>query len=237
MFKEFFQRQKEKRTLREWQNSNIGKILATHTQKCFTEYPRLAGICPETKEKIVGDFYQKLFDLSNAENPFLAIRKALTECVLGVAELQVLCLTEEEKAQGFYRNCSYISGQLHYDIDKAVNHVEALRELKGQLPNLTNEELVSFCNLQCAIYLYHLNGLNYVRVERNDTDEQSDWLRPFIESMMIWHEDMIREKMGLPSLLPNELDGFKHSTFMNGVVNGYKKPYYEWKKHFADQRA
>ena len=200
-------------------------MLATHTQKYFTEYPRLANLRPETKEEIVGGFYQKLFDLRKAENPFLAMRKALAECVLGTAQLQVLCLTEEEKAQGFYGGCSYISGQLHHHIDKAVSHVEALRELKWKNPNLTNEDLVSFCNSQIAIYAYHLNGLNYVRVEHNDMDEQKDWLRPFIESMMIYFEDMIRESMELPSLLPNKVDILKHSAFMDAVVNGYGNPY------------
>ena len=47
-------------------------------------------------------------------------------------------------------------------------------------------------------------------------------------------EDQVREKIGLESLLPDRLDGLKHSTFMNMVVNGYKNPYFEWEKSWGD---
>ena len=50
-----------------------------------------------------------------------------------------------------------------------------------------------------------------------------------------WEEDLTRERIGLPSLLPNEFDGLMHSTFMNFVVNGHKNPYYEWEKNRSDE--
>ena len=81
---------------------------------------------------------------------------------------------------------------------------------------------------------HYLNGVNYVRGEFNDIDKEKDWLRPFIKSMLIWEEDIVREKIGLPSLLPDSLDSLKHSTFMNLVTNGHKNPFYEWEKSWAE---
>jgi hypothetical protein len=237
MIEAFLKRRREKKAFREWQNSLLGKALASHTHEYFAKYPRLADFSEETKDKIVRDFYHKIFSLLQAENPFLAMRELLASYALGFAELQVLCLTEEEKGAAFYSDCPYVSGQMHHHIDKAVNHVEELGELKWKRPDTTNSELVSFCNSRCVLYLYYLNGFNYVRGEFDDLDKQKDWLRPFLESMLIWHEAQIREKMGLPSLLPNSLDGLKHSTFVNLVVNGHKNPYFAWEKNWACERA
>lgn len=55
--------------------------------------------------------------------------------------------------------------------------------------------------------------------------------------MLIWHEDQIREKIGLQRLLPDAMDGLKHSTFMNIVVNGHKNPFYEWEKTWVEESA
>ena len=237
MIEEFLQRRREKKALREWQNSFLGKTLARHTQEYFTQYPRLADFSEETKNKIVGDFYHKIFSLTKADNPFLAMREHLASYVVGFSGLQVLCLTEEEKIGASYSDCPYISGQLHSHIEKAVKHVDELRELKWKYPEITNSDLISFCNSRCLLQLYYLNGFNYVRSEFDDFDKEKDWLQPFLTSMMIWDEDQIRDKIGLESLLPNSLDGLKHSTFMNMVVNGYKTPSFEWEKSWGDGSA
>lgn len=237
MIEGFLQRRREKKALREWQNSLLGRTLASHTHEYFTKYPRLADFSEETKNKIVGDFYQKIFSLTQAENPFLAMRELLATYVVGLAGFQVLCLTEEEKADAFYSDCPYISGTIHRDINKAVKYVEELRELKWKYPDITNSDLVSFCNSRCVLHLYYSNGFNFVRGEFDDFDDQKDWLRPFMKSMLIWEEDQLREKMGLQRLLPGSLDGLKHSTFMNLVVNGHKNPYFEWEKTRVDERA
>ena len=118
-----------------------------------------------------------------------------------------------------------------------AKHVDELREFKWKYPEITNSDLVSFCNSRCVLHLYFLNGFNYVRSEFNDFDKAKDWLQPFLKSMLIWDEDQIRDKLGLESLLPDRIDGLKHSTFMNMVVNGYKNPYFEWEKSWGDESA
>jgi hypothetical protein len=229
MFADLFERRRERKALEKWAQSEIGQILAQHTAE-YLKYPRIADMSEDGKKNIVNGFYQDVFALSHAANPFLAMREKLASYVVGFAELAVLCLTEEEKKEQWYAECPYISGQLHLRIDQAAHHVNELKEILWKHPDITKVELVSYCNTRCVVLLYYLNGMNYVRREFNDIDEQKDWLRPFMRSMLIWEEDLIREKIGQPRLLTDFLDNIKHSTFMNIVVNGHKNPYFEWEK-------
>ena len=225
---------KEKKAIREWQKSTLGQVLALHTDEYFNKNPRLSSFSEESKNNIITDFYQQIFNFSKAENPFLAMRESLASYVIGYAGYQVLCLTEEEKAEAFYSDCPFISGELYRHIDKVVEHNDELGELKWKHPDISNDDLVSFCNTRCVLHLYYLNGVNYVRGEFDDIDKEKDWLHPFIKSMLIWEGDQVRGKIDLPSLLPDSLDAFKHSTFMNLVTNGQKNPFYEWEKSWVE---
>jgi len=162
------------------------------------------------------------------------MRESVASYVIGYAGYQMLCLTEEEKTEAFYADCPYISGELYKHIGKVTEHNDELDELKWKHSDISNDDLVSFCNTKCVLYLYYLNGVNYIRGEFDDIDKEKDWLRPFIKSMLIWEEDRIREKIGLPSLLPDSIDALKHSTFMNMVINGHRNPFYEWEKSWAE---
>lgn len=236
MIKDFLQKRKEKKAIREWQQSTLGQMLTIHTDEYFNHNPRLSSFSEDNKNKIITDFYQQIFNYYQTENPILAMRESLASYVVGYAGYQILCLTEEEKAEAAYADSPYISGELHNHIDKVIPHNNELGELKWKHPDITNEELVSFCNTRCVLYLYYLNGVNYVRGEFDDMDKEKDWLRPFIKSMLIWEEDQVRGKIALPSLLPDSLDALRHSTFMNFVVDGHKNPFYEWEKSWAEDK-
>ncbi len=230
MFNQFFQKRKEMKALREWEKSALGRALVMHTAEYFKKNPRLSSFSVEGKKRVVEDFYQQIFNFAQAKNPFLAMRESLASYVIGFAGYQVLCLTEEDKAAAFYSDCPHISGQIYKHIHKAIEHNDELGELKWKHPDISNEELISFCNTRCVLHLYYINGINYVRAEFDDIDKEKDWLRPFIKSMLIWEEHQIREKIGLPSLLPDSLAALKHSTFLNLVTAGHKNPFYEWEK-------
>ena len=233
MIKQFLKKRKEKSVTREWQQSVLGQTLAIHTDEYFNKNLRLSSFSEEGKHKIIADFYQQILNFSQSANPFLAMRESLASYVMGYVGYQVLCLTEEEKAEEFYADCPYISGVLYKHVDKVMEHNDELGELKWKYSDITNDDLVSFCNTRCVLHLYYLNGINYVRTEFDDIDPEKDWLRPFIKSMLIWEEDRVRGKIGLPSLLPDSLDALKHSTFMNMVTNGYRNPFYEWEKNWV----
>ena len=69
--------------------------------------------------------------------------------------------------------------------------------------------------------------------ERFDFKDNKDWFRPFVRSMLIWHEHLIRQKIGLPNLMPNYILSIQHSTFFNIVRDGHEHPLYEFEHHYG----
>ena len=233
MFEALIGKYKQRKATKEWSKSPLGQSLTLHTQEYFYgKMASLAGMSQGAKDEIIADFCEKVFSIDQAENPFLKLRELLTNYVLAFTRLQVHCLTKEEKAGQFYADCPYISGELHHHIRALADHNEELKRLKWEHENLTDVELVGFCNARSAVFLYCVNGLNIVRIMRGDKDSPKDWFRPFLRSMLIWDEDTCRGQIGLPSLLPGSMDALEHSTFMNMVVDVYQNPLYEWEKAY-----
>ncbi|GGY10517.1 hypothetical protein GCM10007160_42160 [Litchfieldella qijiaojingensis] len=231
MFSELINKFKERKAINEWRSSPLGIALENHSREYFYgENELLGGFSEEGKQNIIGDFYQKIIALSTDENAFLTYREQLATYVCEYASFQVLCLKEDEKKDSFYSDCPYISAELYKHTQILSEHNDLLKEHKWKNGEVSDEEFIALCNARCAVLLYCINGLNIVRIEFKDVIEEKDWLRPFIKSMLIWEEDTYRQKISLPSLLPNDLDGLWHSTFMNIVVNGAANPYYEWEK-------
>jgi len=152
MIKEYLHRRKEKKAIREWQESSLGQTLALHTDEYFIKNPRLSSFSEENKNNIITDFYQQIFNFSQTENRFLAMRESLASYVIGYAGYQVLCLTEEEKTEAFYSDCPFISGELHRHIDNYVEHNDELGELKWKHSDISNDELTSFCNTRSVLW-------------------------------------------------------------------------------------
>lgn len=233
MFREFFEKRKTNKALKEWHNSPLGKALAKHSREYFYGDGVLAYFSEENKERLIGRFYQTVFDIAQAENPFLKMREVLASYVCSIASYQVLCLTEEEKADSNYADCPYISGSLYRHIEDYVKYNDELGELKWKNPDMSSKDLISFCNARCALYAFYVNGMNYVRLESDDFDDKKDWLIPFIRSMLISEEYQVREKLNLPNLLPDSLEALKYSTFLNLVINGHSNPFYQWEKSYS----
>lgn len=228
--KSILQRWRQRRAIGAWQRSPLGQALAQHTAEYFSKNPRLAAFDSATKQQHISAFYQEVASVSGAGNPFLAMRERLASYVYSFAEYQVWCLTEDEKETSFYSSCPYITGTLHASIQQAIPLIDDLGEAKRIHPEITDAELVDYCNSRCALCLYYLNGLNIVRGELNDINAERDWLRPFMQSMLIWLEDDARHAIGKDSLLPGSADALKNSIFMNIVKNGHTDPLSEWEK-------
>ena len=233
MFEALIGKYKQRKATKEWSKSPLGQSLTLHTQEYFYgKIASLSGKSQGAKDEIIADFCEKVFSIDQADNPFLKLRELLATYVVALTRLQVLCLTEEEKAGQFYADCPYISGELHHHIRALSDHNEELKRLKWSHGNLTDAELVGVCNIRSAVLLYYVNGLNIVRMIKGDRDKPKDWFCPFLRSMLIWDEDTCRRQIELPSLLPRSLEALEHSTFMNMVVDGYQNPLYEWEKAY-----
>ncbi|WP_281649247.1 hypothetical protein [Parendozoicomonas sp. Alg238-R29] len=223
------------KAVKNFKNSQLGKCISHHTEKYFYGDTLLSSFQQENKENIIKDFHHRVFMVCLSDNPFMSMREAITEYGCGLSSYQIYCINESNKADSEYANTPYISGKMHKHISSCSDHVDELKEMKWKYPEISNDDLIAFCNSRAALYTYYLNGMNYVRMELKDSDDTKDWLRPFVKSMLIWTEDHMRSNIGLPSLLENSLDGLKHSTFMNLVADGHKNPYFEWETKWASE--
>jgi len=162
-----------------------------------------------------------------------ALRERIATLGATYASLQVLALLPAEATESPF-NCPEISSQLHGRIAELVDYCPELKEFVANKGWHSDAELIDFCNLRCVVTLPHLNSFNILRVFYHDIDddEQRDWFRPFIKSMLIWEEDLYRSKIGMPSLLAEDLDGLSHSVFFNLVDSEAANPYLEWSRQF-----
>lgn len=218
-----------------FKRSPLGQALRAHTQDFFYSGRLLSWMKEENKQRFVQDFMSQLVAIRSAENSAMALREKLTEYVLLYCELSILALTEEEKAQHMFAANPFITGELHHHIERAAPLSEEMAKIVWQNDGpMSAEELMATANTRSAVALYYANGLNMVRIAIGDTDPGKDWYRPFVEAMMVWEEDRVRDKLGLPKVLTNSIGGLAYSSFMNHVLNGEQNPFFTWTKDWPD---
>jgi hypothetical protein len=182
------------------------------------------------KQNIVQQFSNRLIAIDRAPNPFLTFREELCNAAIAYADLQVLCLTPQEKAETL-GGVRYISGELSRYIRQTADFNKDVARIIWEHPQCTDDELIVFANCYCAVFLYYLNGWNLVRVATKIDPAYSadkDWFRPFLTSMLISSEHNARQKLGLPSLFTDGVAPLRHASFMGGVTKGQTNPLFEW---------
>jgi hypothetical protein len=224
----------------DWPASTLGHALALHTRENFhDDGGALSSMADELKQTLIEGLYQEIDEICHAENTFLACRERLTHYVSEWAELQVLCLTEEEKPRVHYGDSPYISGELHHRLFDLIEHSTFIGETNLGSSFERKKEIILALDTRSAISLYYANGLNLIRVQSGDSIEGKDWYKPLCTSMLISSEDDYRKTIELPSLLPESLDGPIHGLFSEFVANGHVNPYYEWemsREHAAESK-
>ncbi len=73
-----------------------------------------------------------------------------------------------------------------------------------------------------------------------DVGDDEDWFPEFYIAMCVWHEDMVRKQIGLPSLFTNEekskgLDNVKYWAFKDFVRSGNKFPHRDWQQLYGSE--
>lgn len=244
MFRNLYRKYKVNKEARAFLASPFGQILKDYNQSFLELVPHAAG---ETIEGYTKALMESLARIAAAENQFAQFREELAEHVCELADCQVLCLTESEKAED-YGDVPYLSGQLHYHVEECVEENSFLKELiwrtDGQFDGqpLTAKDLVSALNSRCLRMNYIVNGLNRVRHHLGDYVEGKDWLQPFLRAMLIWSEDNYRSKLGMDSLFESDddilsLNGLRYSAFLNRVVDCDSNPFMTWEDSWKDMRG
>jgi hypothetical protein len=233
-----FGRTKEDKAAVEFLDSPIGKILVQHTTEYFGSGKIFGNATEEAKLDITGQLFERGIGIAQAENPFLQMRFELVAQVLSYAKITVLSVKTPDIPDIF--KSPYVSGKLHTHIRQCAPHYKGLEEQIWQNPNISDADLVAFAAARSLICLYFMNGINMVRAEFDDIndDHAKDWFRPFVKSMLIFDEDDYRSKINLPSLLPGgAIDALQHSSFMSIVRNGERNPLFEWERAFKIEHA
>jgi hypothetical protein len=224
--RDFFAVEKFKRT-------PFAQALKLHTEEYFHGGSILSGLRDDNKQRLIEGMTQQVGAALQADNPKMAIREALVSHTIQYAQLQVLCLTEEERRQAFYAENPYISGDLHQCIDEAAEHVDELARHKWE-SGASGQDLIDFCNVRCAIYLYYMNALNLARMELGDQTDP-DWYRPLVEAQLVYEENTVRDRMGLSLTVTDMIEALAYSVMFNHAANGVANPFYEWCKAWPDK--
>ncbi|NEJ74876.1 hypothetical protein GR197_30905 [Rhizobium phaseoli] len=215
-----------------WETSGLGQALAEHTHKCFNE-TILSGLPQDRKDRVIGDFYERLAAMAQSPTGFLDLRKSLAGWVAEYAKYQVLCLTESEKVVAFYHESPYVSGELYHHIRAAAAENDYLAQIMRSDKNVADGELIALANTECARARYYANGFNMVRIETGDRTKP-DWYKPFVEAMLVYEEDNVRTSIKLPQLLPENRFGVIYSGFFNLVFTGEEDPLLRWARACPD---
>ena len=219
--------------------SELQKDLDKHVKGMLYENKNiLSGLGSPVKRKMKDDLFN-LISIIQKENTISKFREMFTESVLYYTDLQVVCLTEEEKKVMPFATEKKISGTLYKIVKECMPlNNQTMNYLKDN-PNLSDDECVIYCNSITAVNNFHMNGLNLLRLDIGDYSEkvEDDWFLPFVTSMLIFSENTIRNELNLNKLYDDD-DGVSiiaHSTFKNYVCDNLSKnPYLAWKDNNSD---
>lgn len=220
--------------VRKFKRSPLGQALRHHTRRYFYSGEALSWMKEENKEKFIQDFLAKLAGIVGAPDPIMALRTALVEYILLYADLSMLCLTESEKEAMFYSANPFITGEIHHQVMEAAKHVEEAATYIWQYGPVEAEEMISFGNTRSAIMLFYANGLNMCRIDMGDDDPAKDWFRPFVEAALVTSEDRMREKLGLPRLVPGPIHSLPYAIFFEHILAGERNPFFKWTQEWPD---
>lgn len=209
----------------------LNEALHHHTKTYFYSGQALAALSDEAKLALIADLRARIATIESSNDSRSLIRQHLSDFVLLYAGVAALALTEDERPLMEFGRNPFITGELHRHIrDAAANHGE-LAPLLSQ--GASNEELMSFANKRAAVALYFANAFNMVRIQNGDVT-QPDWYRPFVEAMLVWEEDDMRDRLAMPRLVRGEVYGLAYYSFLEIVLSGEPDPLNAWQNRWSE---
>jgi hypothetical protein len=218
--------------MRKFMKTPIAQALRLQTQEYSYGGSMLSALTDQAKQRLINGMTQQLAGALQSPNPIMAIREGLIGFSYQYAQVHVLSLTEDEKSETFYAENPYITGQLHHRIDEAAEHVEELAQHKWEA-QASGQDLIDFANGRSIVYLYFMNAFNLARMEIGDKSDP-DWFKPLVEADLVWVENTMREKLGLPLSVKDKFEALAYSSMSNMVENGSSNPFYEWCKTWPE---
>lgn len=227
---------KEQKAIDKFWQSDLGQRLISHNADYFGPGAVWGDFSPEGKEKFNGWLLRRILGVLNSPDTFAAMRLELAAMTSCHAELLVLI----KGPISDWMKSRYFSVQLHQHIRQCAPHCKELAEEIWRSPDATDKDLYDYAQARSIYYNYVLNGINLLRHDLDDFagGKERDWLRPFSKSMLIWHEDLYRSKIGLPTLFEDKIiKAIPHSDFFSLVQHGTRNPLFEWEAKWGNHAA
>lgn len=222
---------KEQKSIETFWKSETGQRLVRHSEKYFGPEGIWKDFSTDGKQKIVGWLLERVFGVYRAADPFSAMRLELAAMTSCHAEMVILLRSPVNTS-----DTRYVSGELHNYLRSCAPHCKEIAEELWRSPGQSDEELYEYVRQRSIYYNFVLNGINQLRYDFDDFagGADRDWLRPFSLSMMIWHEQLYRSNIGLPTLFEDKVaKAIPHSDFFTLVHNGERNPLFEWESKWG----
>lgn len=186
------------------------------------------------KQQLIQNVLADIEQVLAQPNPAQAARIRCIEFMLAASKFDVLILQPPTPFK-------YISGELKPKIPELAKLDKELEEyFYGLDPSPT-----SFVDMWDAVlmryWIMHLYMCCYntVRIAHDDyhTDPQKDWFKVTYISFCVWHENMYRGLLGMPSLIEGNMADLKaiaFSTWINRAQEGHKELRLAWEKSWED---
>jgi hypothetical protein len=223
---------REQKAIDKFWKSDLGQRLVSHNADYFGPGAVWGDFSPEGKQKFNGWLLERILGVLNSSDSFAAMRLELAAMTSCHAQLLVLLrgpISDWMKSR-------YFSVQLYKHVRQCAPYCKELAEEIWRSPDGTDDDLYNYAQQRSIYYNFVLNEINLLRYEFDDFagGDDRDWLRPFSKSMLIWHEDVYRSKIGLPTLFEDKIiKALPHSNFFNLVHDGVRNPLFEWEAKFG----
>jgi hypothetical protein len=232
MFSKLLGHVKKQQKLHSWKGSALGRAIDEHIKTYTKNWKHLEK---EEKERFVSEFKERIFALLDSPQSAIQCRRELVTNVVAYTDLQVLCLTAQDKENNpIFKDMERISSELQthlYTCTLRNNELNKYVEENGY----EESELNNFVTRKCEIYRFYAYGLDIVR--RNiETANERDWFVPLVQSSMIISESNYRKYLGLPAIV-TAIDSSFHSRFIDMALNGELDPLLAWERRFGKSHS
>ena len=222
----------KQRKLYFWRRSALGRAIAEHIRNHNKAWKHLEK---EDKELLASEFSARIFSVVESSDAMKKCRQELVTNLKAYTDLQVLCLTAEDKVNDpIFKDMNRISSDLHNHIYKStLCNAELDKYIKENGYN--ESELPGFINKRCGIYRYYAYGFDIVRKNIEVTKDR-DWFPNLVQSCMIISESNYRKYLGLPSIV-TAIDSSFHNSFIDMTLNAEPDPLLTWEKRFGKSHS
>jgi len=193
---------------------------------------------PEAVERIAGWLWQECLGIEAHENPRGRCRYLLVDQTLARAKFEVLIMepAAEKNMTGFV-GTQGVTGKLHAHIDEIFRVDGELRDMTGLSLAEVDWQIANDAAVIMMWKTYWISSVfNGARVALHDSaaDNERDWYKPFFHAACVSAEHHARQKVGMPSVINDDVVALAYHQFMEFALSEARSPLEAWRSHYRD---